>query len=72
MTTKRHQLTDRERAALLMLHYGCNGAATAMCGGSAVLASVNAALSAIVQGDLAHAAEVLRLCDAALSAEDHD
>lgn len=58
--TTRMNLTEQERAALLMLHYAANGAATAMCGGSHVLAAVNAALGSLVQGDTDGAVRVMR------------
>jgi len=66
--TIRHEFSDREHAALLMLSYACNGAATAMCGGSEVLAGLNAAICALVMGDTHHAVEVLRMMHEGLAA----
>jgi len=60
MTTQRLTLTDDERRALLMLSYGANGAATAMCNGSLALGAVANLLTALVQGDVAGAQHVLR------------
>jgi hypothetical protein len=60
MTTNRLTLTEDERRALLMLSYGANGAATAMCNGSIALGAVANLLTALVQGDVAGAQFVLK------------
>jgi hypothetical protein len=60
MTTQRLTLTDDERRALLMLSYGANGAATAMCNGSSALGAVSNAITSLVQGDINGALLALR------------
>ena len=71
MTTQRLTLTEDERRALLMLSYGANGAATALCNGSLALGAVANLLTALVQGDVAGAQFVLK-CLATESARDAD
>lgn len=70
MTTQRLTLTDDERRALLMLSYGANGAATAMCPDSVTLSAVANLLAELVQGDLTGAQFVLRCLATESSRED--
>ena len=55
------ELTDKERAALQMLHFACNGAATVACPGSEVLGTLNNVITALTQGGVEHAALLLSM-----------
>lgn len=54
-------LTDKERAALQMLHFACNGAATVTCPGSEVLGTLNNVITELMRGNVEHAALILNV-----------